>query len=364
MVSNDLNNDQRMLRICNSLAKNHYRVTLIGRKLKDSRPLTPENYEQKRLKCFFNNSVLFYAEYNIRLLLLLFVTKYDGICAIDLDTILPVALISYVKPRVTFYDAHEYFTEVPELVARPSVQNIWKTIEKFAVPKMNYCYTVCGSLSQLFENEYGIKFYTIKNVPFRLRAKSLTDVPKVKKIILYQGALNVGRGLESVITAMQFVENAELHLAGKGDIEQQLKELASRLNVTDKVIFLGNIAPVALKTITATASIGLNLLENLGLNYYFSLANKTFDYIQAGVPSLNMDFPEYRKLNSEFEISLLLNNLSPSTVAQNINALLNDVTLYNRLKINCLEAAKIWNWESEEQKLIQIYDNAFKKIKK
>src|SRR5271154_4051954 len=108
-VTNDLSYDQRMSRICNSLANAGYLVTLVGRKLPDSIPLAQKKYQQKRLHCFFNKGKLFYAEYNLRLFFYLFFKKMDAICCIDLDTILPALFISSIKNVKRVYDAHELF---------------------------------------------------------------------------------------------------------------------------------------------------------------------------------------------------------------------------------------------------------------
>src|SRR5687768_9258009 len=96
-VTTDLSFDQRMQRICSSLSGNGYTVTLIGRQKKDSKPLPSGSYYQKRIRCLFETGFLFYAEYQIRLFFFLLSKKMDGVCAIDLDTIMPCLLTSYIK---------------------------------------------------------------------------------------------------------------------------------------------------------------------------------------------------------------------------------------------------------------------------
>src|ERR1043165_8632147 len=145
-VTNDLSYDQRMHRICISLANAGYRITLVGRKLKTSISLQQRPFAQKRLRCFFNKGFLFYAEYNLRLFFFLLTQKMDGICAIDLDTILPCLFISKLKAVPRIYDAHEYFTELKEVRTRPAVKKFWTGIERFAVPKFQCGYTVSEGL--------------------------------------------------------------------------------------------------------------------------------------------------------------------------------------------------------------------------
>src|SRR5687767_14339563 len=113
-VTNDLTYDQRMHRICGSLATAGYDVLLIGRKLPGSLIAEKRLFRQKRINCFFNKGFLFYAEYNTRLFFYLLGKKSDAVCAIDLDTIVPCLLVSKIKGWKRVYDAHEYFTELKE----------------------------------------------------------------------------------------------------------------------------------------------------------------------------------------------------------------------------------------------------------
>jgi len=357
-VSNDLTYDQRMIRICSSLANNNYEVKLIGRKLPNSIPFVEQPFQQKRLFCFFKKGKLFYLEYNIRLFFYLLFSKFDAVCGIDLDTLAPCFTVAKLKRKKLIYDAHEYFTEVPEVVSRPLVKKIWTILERNTVPKINYAYTVCESIATLFTKKYNTPFEVIRNVPFKKKSPEKSEHPK-QNIILYQGALNEGRGLKQTIEAMQWIEYAQLWLVGEGDLSQKLRDQVQQLELTDQVIFKGYLQPHQLKDITPLARIGLNLLENKGLSYYYSLANKAFDYIQAKIPAIHMSFPEYEKLNAQFETAILLENLEPKLIAKSITELLKNKDLYKKLEANCEAAAKIYIWEEEEKKLLSFYKKVF-----
>ena len=380
-VINDLTYDQRMIRICTSLANHGYEVLLVGRTLKKSIPLQSQPFKQKRLFCFFQKGKFFYLEYNLRLFFFLLWKRFDAVCAIDLDTILPAFYISRWKNKPLIYDAHEYFTEVPEVVRRPKVQRIWEWVAQKTIPKCVYCYTVCQSLADIFQKKYQIPFEVIRNCPVSLQNDFLANSVEYKfdslegtserlefifqqlnllkesdnKMIFYQGALNEGRGLEQMIKAMTQIEGVEFWLAGEGDLSKELRRQVEDLKLADKVKFLGYQLPEDLKKITPKAWLGINLLENKGESYFYSLANKTFDYVQAEVPALHMTFPEYKKLNQEFEVSRLVKSLEVEVIVDAVNELLGNENEYQKLKANCVKAKMIWTWENEEKKLFAFY---------
>jgi glycosyltransferase involved in cell wall biosynthesis len=370
-VTNDLTYDQRMQRICTTLAEADYDVLLVGRKLTNSKKLKPFSFQTKRLYCFFTKGAKFYAEYNIRLFFFLLFNRFDAICSIDLDTILSGFYAAKWKRKIQIYDAHEYFTEVPELVERPKVKAIWERIVNKTIPNIQYAYTVGEGLQRIFTERYGVPFGVFRNLPFAInkdikpieiqRVIDIYNVQKTnKKVILYQGALNDGRGIEETIKAMQFIENAELWLAGEGDLSEHLRQLTKNLKLESKVRFLGFVLPNDLKAITQLSDIGLNLLKNKGLSYYFSLANKCFDYIQAEKPALHRNFPEYQAINEAFEIGILLNDLQTETIVDSLKKLLDNPLKYNELKENCRKAKIVYTWEKEGAKLIAFYNDIFK----
>jgi glycosyltransferase involved in cell wall biosynthesis len=354
-VTNDLSYDRRMNRICSSLANAGYSVVLVGRKLPNSVPLSPKKYQQKRLTCFFNKGKLFYAEYNFRLFFYLLFKKVDAICCIDLDTILPALFISNLKRIKRVYDAHELFCEMKEVVIRPKVYKIWKRIEKFSVPKFSFGYTVSKPIADEFEKMYGVKYELIRNVPF---AENAFPPEKKEKYILYQGAVNEGRSFETLIPAMKNVD-AKLIICGDGNFMQQAKKLVAENDLADKIVFKGMISPDDLKNYTLNATVGITLFENTGISNYYSLANRFFDYIQAGVPQLCVDYPAYQEINKQYKIALLIEDLSSQTIALSLNNLLQNDVLYKELQNECLKARQVFNWQQAEKKLLSFYENIF-----
>ncbi|MDX5321304.1 MAG: glycosyltransferase, partial [Bacteroidota bacterium] len=325
-----------MQRISTSLSAAGYEVTLIGRKLTHSKPLPDFPFRCVRLPFFFTRGKFFYLEMQIRYFFYLLFHSFDIYGAIDLDTALPNFWVARLKGKKWVYDAHEYFTEVPEIVERPGVQRMWKRIERWTVPHADLAYTVSPGLADLFEKEYHKPFSVIRNVPFRQRLTSLPS--KENKIILYQGALNEGRALEFLIPAIKDLD-VELWIAGEGDLSKELRQLSSSLELEAKVKFLGYLPPHQLRELTPKAWLGFNVLENKGLSYYYSLANKCFDYLQAGVPTLCSPFPEYLHLAKEYP-AFIFAAANTEEIRLEISVLLNKPEAYQQLCEACIPAAE------------------------
>lgn len=347
-VSSDLTTDQRVQKVAKSCYDNGFEVLLIGRKLRNSQPFLPP-YTYKRFRLLFNRSFLFYAEYNIRLFFYLLFAKADILLSNDTDTLPANYCVSILKKKKLIFDAHELFPEVPELVHQKFVKKTWTKIEDAIFPKLKHSYTVCPSIAEYYNKKYGIDMQVIRNVPYRQPSKKVTYKREGKKII-YQGALNMGRGLEWIIRAMPYIDDAQLIIAGDGDIKDQLLSLTSSLQLDHKIQFIGKILPEKLKEYTLDADLGLCLLENKGLSYYYSLPNRIFDYLHAGIPVLATDFPEIRNIVETYKTGILVKNYDPQYLAQIINDILSAGFDTSRFP----EIANQLCWENEEKTLMQI----------
>lgn len=365
LVSNDLKTDQRMIRVCTSLART-YEVELVGvspkpdnefdnflKPSKEFKELMGDWYDKRKLRVFFTSGKLFYLELQIRFFFFLLFAEFDMIYAVDLDTLLPARIVARLKSKKLIYDAHEYFVEVPELVGRKLEQGIWNQIAKSCIPKADLAITVSESLTKVLQERYKKPFVLVRNVPLRrVRETNLTPKePKVTYDLIYQGALNVGRRLELLLESMQY-NSYSLAICGTGDVEEELKSQVQRLGLQDRVHFLGPLYRKSLLEVTENSRLGFNLLENKGLSYYYSLANKFFDYVQAGIPQICADFPEYAKLNAVYEVAVLTNVTSAKALAELIERTLANKDMYLKLKSNALIASNAWTWEKEEESLL------------
>jgi glycosyltransferase involved in cell wall biosynthesis len=359
LIGDDPNYDQRMQKICTSLANNNYEVLLTGiAKTKNVKPLLPQPFEQQRFRVYSKTGLLLFAEINFRLFFNLLFTRCDAICAIDLDTIMPAYFLSVLKRKKRIHDAHELFCEMPSIALRPRIHKFWKRIEKTFLPKFKNGYTVNESLAKEYNAMYNLSYEVIMNAAV-LNQRDVIEVEKDKNILLYQGAIQAGRGIEYIIQAMKHI-HARLVICGKGDYFEEAKRLTSALGLQDKVDFKGYVLPDDLRAITRKAFIGLNTTLAEGKSYYLSLSNRTFDYIHALTPQIAMDLPEYAHINREFEVALLIKDLSVENIVSAVRVLMQNADLYYRLRQNCIQARLTYNWECEEKKLLLFYNNVFK----
>ena len=355
-VTSDLVSDNRVHKYCSTLHNMGFQVLLVGRKLKNSQPLLPRVYETKRFNLIFNKGPLFYAEFNYRLYLYLLFSKSAILLANDLDTLPANFLASKVKQIPLVYDSHEYFTEVPELVDRPRVKKIWEWLEKKMVPRLKYATTVCNSIAEIYTEKYGTPFRIVRNLPFAsVHQLEKTKTVQNEKIILYQGAVNIGRGLDQSIHAMHYLENAKLIIAGDGDIKPQLEILVQAENLQSKVEFTGRLTIDELKQLTPTADLGLSVEEDFGLNYRFALPNKLFDYIQAQVPVLVSNLPEMAAIVNRYKVGEITDSLDPVFLAEKISDALENTEKRNYWLENLPKAATELTWENEEKIIRDIF---------
>jgi len=175
-----------------------------------------------------------------------------------------------------------------------------------------------------------------------------------RPVIIYQGALNKGRGLEHAILAMDHLPEAELVIAGSGDLEEELHTLVSGLHLNN-VRFAGRLSPDHLWILTRQASLGISVEEDLGLNYRYALPNKLFDYIRARIPVVVSDLPEMRRIVTDYGIGLIAPSRDPETLADIFRKALTDTSLRRQWIQNLDTAARDLHWDNEKEILQEIF---------
>jgi glycosyltransferase involved in cell wall biosynthesis len=360
-VINDLATDQRVLRTCSVLKEHGFEVILFGRELKNSPSVSHLPYKTKRVKMLFTKGPLFYFFFNFRLYVFLLLNKVDALFANDLDTLWANWCASKLKKIPLIYDSHELFCEVPELQKTPLKKRIWERLERKIVPKLKHCITVNQSIADHFKEKYNTPFSVVRNIPqlpqhFRLKTKSELGIPVNKKILILQGAgINIERGAEELVQAMQYVNDTHLFIIGGGDVLPTLKKMLTQLNLTGKITIKDKMAKTELMQYTYNADIGISIDKDTNLNYHFSLPNKIFDYIQAGIPILASNLPEIKNMIERYNIGNIIDDHDPKHIAEKINNMLNSPDL-KTWKENTKKAAMENTWENEKKLLSDIIE--------
>jgi Glycosyltransferase len=309
------------------------------------------------MRLVFNRSFLFFAEFNIRLFFYLLFSKADVFLSNDTDSILANYLAARLRRKKLIFDAHEMYPEVPELAERKFIKRIWTGIEDLIFPHLKYCYTVCQPIADIYNERYGIHMKVVRNIPFaHVSIPEITQKPekKGKYMLFYQGVINMGRGIDLIIDAMPYLDNCIFYIAGDGYDFQTIKKQITDSGLEDRVKMLGKIPFEQLAGYTAYADIGMSLLENKGLNYYYSLPNRIFDFIRAHVPVLASDFPEIRKIVSSYEVGRLVSNYQPEYLASVIKEMLKEKPDKN----NFDRANRELTWENESAVLLKLVEEA------
>ena len=359
-VTNDLATDNRVHRTCTVLQELGYEVLLVGRKLPESLPLE-RTYATKRMRLLFRKGPLFYAEYSLRLFYVLLVVRASFFVANDLDTLLPNHLVARLRGKRLVYDTHEFYTEVPELVCRPQVRAVWLAIERWIFPKLERVMTVNRSIANAYTERYpqrkGEPITVVRNIPMKRDlgpqpTRAELGLPEGVKLLVLQGAgINVDRGAEEAVLAMKDLPDHLLLVIGGGDAWPVLERMVAEHGLQERVRLLGKMPYERMMAYTRHAHVGLTLDKDSNLNYRFSLPNKLFDYLHAGVPVLATDLPEVAAIVREYDCGLVIPSPDPAIIAVAIQRMTADVHQHEPMRQRAIFAARSLDGEREKEVL-------------
>jgi glycosyltransferase involved in cell wall biosynthesis len=365
-VTNDLTTDNRVHRSCTVLRELGWEVLLVGRTLPESQPLQ-RAYRTHRMRLLFRKGPLFYAEYNLRLLLLLLLRRADLVLANDLDTLPAGYVAARLKGAVLVYDSHEFFTEVPELF-RPdgssrTARRIWLALERALLPRSRHLITVNDSIAREYRMRYGITFHVVRNIPMHrdlgpLPSRAELGLPEDRFILILQGSgINVHRGGEEAVMAMRELPGCLLLVVGGGDAWPALQRSVEEHGLGDRVRLLQRMPYERMMQYTRNADLGLSLDRDTNLNYRYSLPNKLFDYFRAHIPVLVTDLPEVAGIVRRYGSGVVIPRPEPGLIAAEVLALQADTEARKTLRQNAIFAAASLDGEREKAVLTALFQD-------
>ncbi len=310
----------------------------------------------KRFKLFFDRfkknpliDVLKYFEFILKVFVFYKGKKINIINCHSLF-VLPVGyLLKLLESKVwLIYDAHELESQKAGL--NKVGKYVSSVMEKFLVKKVDRLIVVSPSIGKWYENKYGlIKVVVLRNTPESSNItgrhqvfNDMFSIPKTAMIFIYQGVVNKGRGIELLIKA--FSGNApdkHLVIMGYGPLVDLVKEAEKN---TPNIHFLPAVHPSEIGYYTSGADVGVSVIENISLSYYYCLPNKLFEYLHSGLPVIVSNFPDMATVINQFDCGWVT-EVSPEHLKKLLNAITIDELL--RKSKGVVNVRMEINWEKE-----------------
>jgi len=373
IVLNPFTHDSRVIRECKSLANEGYNVTVIAYWMEGSE-LEESEYGYKIIripiitKSWSTNpliQIIKYIEFLIKSLLIIRNIKPDICHGHNPDGFLIGYFSKLFWQSKLIYDSHELWGYTSHLNSSSSIlYKIGIFIEKSILVKADSIITVNDSIARLINNKIKINnIFVIRNFPEYVSikhnyTKEHLPLSHLEFNMIYVGSLGEGRGIEILIKSMVKVnENIGLILVGgSAKMHKKYESMILDNKLVERVSIIPIVSPSDVLDICHQADLGIHPIENTCLNHYYSLPNKIFQYIQAGIPVLCSNFPEMKNIVNKYSVGEVFNIDEPSSLIKVINNYFDNPDNIIRYKQNCLKASKVLNWDNEEKQLFNLYN--------
>ncbi len=213
------------------------------------------------------------------------------------------------------------------------------------------------------EDLYGFYPKVIHNYPFvtqpedsnSINLHEVLEIPQEEPILLYQGGIQVGRGLEKLVQAVPMFKKGALVFIGDGRIKPELQKMVLDLGLEDKVKFMPKVPVNELLHYTKNAYLGFQVLNNVCFNHYSASSNKLFEYMMSGVPVVACSFPEIQRVVENEYVGVCIDSHNPASIAEGVNYILEHPEEREKMRENSFIARNNYNWENEKKLFINIY---------
>lgn len=287
-----------------------------------------------------------------------FIRKYkpDVIHANDFDVLLITYLSRYKKGKVV-YDAHEIYSKNAFINNYKLLSFIVQSVEKKIVSKIDSFITVSHAAKGYYQSAgYKKSPIVVTNAPIKLE-NDIAEPQKSNKFeVVYQGQIVSNRGYEEFLNAGLLIKEKGIQLVirGFGEREDYLKDMKNK-NEINNVRFDPPVEMDDLVSKLSESHVGVILTKNTSINFEYTVSNKIFECIHAGLPVILSPVKEHIYLNNKYNFGIVLNEVTAETVSDAVKNIFEDEALYINLKNNAIKASKILTWQNEEQKLISEY---------
>ena len=294
--------------------------------------------------------------------------KPDIVHANDGNTLAPAMWVSRACGAKIVYDAHELWRHRNVRTDRPVAPLVEAAIEKFAIARAAGVITVSPSIATWLLKAYDlpVRPTLVRNIPRAPLGEPTTQVPAGHlrsmaglaadtQVIAYGGRITTSRGIEDTLQALALLPTSTHFVLlgyGEPDYVGTLITLIAELGVTDRVHFVGAVASDQVAAALADADLSVVFVRPVCLSYEFSLPNKLFESIHAGLPIAAANLPDTAALVREHGVGDIFDVDSPADMAATIAAVLADPQRYRDA---ATVAATELTWQHEEEALLGLY---------
>lgn len=287
----------------------------------------------------------------------------------DLDTLDICGRAADRNRAKLVYDSHELWLESSRFLIATNPLNGMrlKRIERKYASRADAVIAVTPLRGREMGRMYpGMKRLSIiENAPEKLHElpgkgtlRRMADIGENEVIALYQGVLCPERGLEELIEAASMAGSTGVKFVviGMDAWNGTLQEMAARAGLSDRIAFLPPVPSEKLPEITVDADMGFILFRNTCLNHFYSLPNKLYEYMMAGVPVIASGFPEMQRVINETGCGITVDPESPSEIFSAVKSLAENPE-ERKLMADAgrKSAMEKYNWEPQREKLIRLY---------
>ena len=210
---------------------------------------------------------------------------------------------------------------------------------------------------------YGFYPEVVHNYPLPSRPERILRVDLYKKlgiseddpILLYQGGMQVGRGLDKIVEAVTLFRKGVVVFIGDGEVKGELEGKVVEMELGDRVKFVSEVTADELMRYTTNGYLGFQVLNRGCFNHYSASSNKLFEYMMSGVPVIACSFPEIQRVVEKEKVGICVDFHSPESIAEAVNFLIDHPRAREKMQQNCFEARRHYNWEREKFGLLRIY---------
>ncbi|EEL48196.1 Glycosyl transferase group 1 [Bacillus cereus Rock3-44] len=285
--------------------------------------------------------------------------KYDIYHSNDLNT-LPQGFIcaKILGRKKLIYDSHEVQT------SRTGYNSsIYGIMEKFFIKFCDVMIMENHTRAKYTEDLYGFYPKVIHNYPFVSRPElsksidlhGMLNISRDEPILLYQGGIQIGRGLDKLVQAVPLFKRGVVVFIGDGRIKPELQQMVQDMELEDRVRFLPKVPVQDLIHYTKNAYLGFQVLNNVCFNHYSASSNKLFEYMMSGVPVIACQFPEIQGVVEKENIGVCVDSHDPASIADGVNYLLDHPEEREKMKVNCLQSRNKYNWDVEKIQFLKVY---------